>query len=326
MRSIRRPIGSPLWLGAAALFVAALAVLAPHLEAQSFEKFFPAKDLTTVGVYYYPEHWDPGQWERDFKNMAAMGFEFTHFAEFAWAQLEPEEGKYDFAWLDRAVQLAAKYQLKVIMCTLDGDAAGLAGPQVPGGPGHRRRRHPDGPRRTPARHLLERLLPPVLPEDDRTAGAPLRQRRTSHRVAARQRAAAIPRLREGRSGSVQGLAREEVRNHRRAEPGLGHGLLERHLLGLLADRPSAPPPVGHEPAPAAGPLPLRRRRNRDVPGRPGQGDPEVHQGEPVDHHELHPDVRRRLHRGEPRTRFHLLHAVHGLRRGPGDRAAGLPRG
>ena len=37
--------------------------------------------------------------------------------EFAWAQLEPEEGKYDFAWLDKAVALAAKYDLKVIMCT-----------------------------------------------------------------------------------------------------------------------------------------------------------------------------------------------------------------
>ena len=36
---------------------------------------------------------------------------------FAWAQLEPEEGKYDFAWLDKAVALAAKYDLKVIMCT-----------------------------------------------------------------------------------------------------------------------------------------------------------------------------------------------------------------
>jgi beta-galactosidase len=81
------------------------------------EKFFPAKDLTTVGVYYYPEHWDESQWERDFKNMADMGFEFTHFAEFAWAQLEPEEGKFDFAWLDKSLALAAKYNLKVILCT-----------------------------------------------------------------------------------------------------------------------------------------------------------------------------------------------------------------
>ena len=66
-------------------------ILSFNLDAQNFEKFFPAKDLTSVGVYYYPEHWDSTQWERDFQNMAKMGFEFTHFAEFAWAQLEPEE-------------------------------------------------------------------------------------------------------------------------------------------------------------------------------------------------------------------------------------------
>ncbi len=75
--------------------------------------WFNDKDLTLTGAYYYPEHWDESQWERDFKQMHELGFEFTHFAEFAWAQLEPEEGKYDFAWLDKAVALADKYQLKV---------------------------------------------------------------------------------------------------------------------------------------------------------------------------------------------------------------------
>jgi beta-galactosidase len=85
--------------------------------AQQEKNWFPQSELTTVGAYYYPEHWDPAQWERDLKKMSEMGFEFTHFAEFAWAQLEPEEGKYDFTWLDRAVELAAKYNLKVIMCT-----------------------------------------------------------------------------------------------------------------------------------------------------------------------------------------------------------------
>ena len=88
-----------------------------NICAQNVEKYFPSKELTTVGAYYYPEHWDESQWERDLKKMSEMGFEFTHFAEFAWAQLEPEEGVYDFAWLDKAVELAAKYNLKVIMCT-----------------------------------------------------------------------------------------------------------------------------------------------------------------------------------------------------------------
>ncbi|MCY1722776.1 beta-galactosidase [Prolixibacteraceae bacterium Z1-6] len=85
--------------------------------AQQIDDYFPPQELTTVGAYYYPEHWNESQWERDLKKMAEMGFEFTHFAEFAWAQLEPEEGVYDFFWLDRAVDLAEKYNLKVVMCT-----------------------------------------------------------------------------------------------------------------------------------------------------------------------------------------------------------------
>ena len=79
--------------------------------------WFNDKDLTLTGAYYYPEHWDESQWERDLKQMHELGFEFTHFAEFAWAQLEPQEGVYDFSWLDRAVALATKYDLKVVMCT-----------------------------------------------------------------------------------------------------------------------------------------------------------------------------------------------------------------
>lgn len=99
------------------LFACFVTLLSLNSFSQKFEKFFPTKDLTTVGVYYYPEHWNPQQWERDLKNIAEMGYEFTHFAEFAWAELEPQEGIYNFKWLDKALELADKYKLKVIMCT-----------------------------------------------------------------------------------------------------------------------------------------------------------------------------------------------------------------
>jgi beta-galactosidase len=79
--------------------------------------WFSVADLITTGVYYYPEHWDSTQWERDLKNISAMGFEFVHYAEFAWVMVEPEEGKFTFGWLDKAVDLAAKHGLKVVMCT-----------------------------------------------------------------------------------------------------------------------------------------------------------------------------------------------------------------
>ena len=81
------------------------------------DKSFPQEELFALGSYYYPEQWDSSQWERDLKKMSEMGIKFTHFAEFAWAMMEPEEGEYHFEWLDRAVSLAEKYGLKVIMCT-----------------------------------------------------------------------------------------------------------------------------------------------------------------------------------------------------------------
>jgi len=95
-------------------FIGALLAFATVSTAQGF---FKSEKMVETGVYYYPEAWNPDQWDRDFKKMEDMGFEFTHMAEFAWAQMEPTEGVYDFKWLDKAVELAAKHNLKVIMCT-----------------------------------------------------------------------------------------------------------------------------------------------------------------------------------------------------------------
>lgn len=41
--------------------------------------WFNDKDLILTGAYYYPEHWDESQWERNLKQMHELGFEFTHF-------------------------------------------------------------------------------------------------------------------------------------------------------------------------------------------------------------------------------------------------------
>ena len=92
-------------------------ILANTIVLFAQQSFFKPEKMVETGVYYYPEAWNPNQWDRDFKKMSEMGFEFTHMAEFAWAQLEPSEGVYDFKWLDNAVALAAKNNLKVILCT-----------------------------------------------------------------------------------------------------------------------------------------------------------------------------------------------------------------
>jgi beta-galactosidase len=88
----------------------------PKTAAADEAKFFPEPG-THFGVYYYPEHWPEGQWQRDIRRVAELGFDFIHYGEFAWARLEPEDGKFDFAWMDKAVKLAADSGLKVLMST-----------------------------------------------------------------------------------------------------------------------------------------------------------------------------------------------------------------
>lgn len=88
-----------------------------YLQVPNPAQYFPKADLMTIGTYYYPEHWPKDHWAKDIKKMAELGFEFTHYGEFAWAFIEPEEGKFDFTWLDEAVALAHQNGIKVIMCT-----------------------------------------------------------------------------------------------------------------------------------------------------------------------------------------------------------------
>lgn len=70
-----------------------------------------------VGADYYPEHWPEERWEYDACLMRDAGFNVTRLAEFSWTKLEPEEGKFDFEWLDRAVDVLERNGVKVILCT-----------------------------------------------------------------------------------------------------------------------------------------------------------------------------------------------------------------
>lgn len=100
-----------------AVFILTLLISVLDVKSQEVNRFFPEKDLIITGIYYYPEHWKESQWERDIKKISDMGYEFVHLAEFAWFKMEPEEGRFDFTWLDKVVGLCVKYKLKVLMCT-----------------------------------------------------------------------------------------------------------------------------------------------------------------------------------------------------------------
>lgn len=70
-----------------------------------------------IGTYYYPEQWPREQWERDFDNIERLGMQIVHMGEFAWYEMERQEGKITLDWLAECVEMAHKRDLKVILCT-----------------------------------------------------------------------------------------------------------------------------------------------------------------------------------------------------------------
>lgn len=74
-------------------------------------------DHIHFGVDYYPEHWPEERWETDAKLMQEMGIQVVRMAEFSWHKMEPSEGKFDFEWLDRAIEILASYGIKSVLGT-----------------------------------------------------------------------------------------------------------------------------------------------------------------------------------------------------------------
>ena len=60
------------------------------------------RSIPSLGVCYYPEHWDETHWPEDLRRMRGLGIKFVRVAEFAWSRFEPEPEKFDFQ-LARAV-------------------------------------------------------------------------------------------------------------------------------------------------------------------------------------------------------------------------------
>src|SRR5215831_20372931 len=85
--------------------------------------------MTTMyfGVDYHPEQWvypyagtqenPEAEWEKDIEMMTAAGVNVVRIGEFVWGLCEREEGKFDFAWMRRAMDLLDKAGIKVVLAT-----------------------------------------------------------------------------------------------------------------------------------------------------------------------------------------------------------------
>ena len=74
-------------------------------------------DHFQIGVAWYPEQGPEWTWEADLAKMQSIGINTIRVGEFAWVDFEPAQGVYNFEWMDKAIELAAKYGIKTVLCT-----------------------------------------------------------------------------------------------------------------------------------------------------------------------------------------------------------------
>ncbi len=71
----------------------------------------------TLGVCYYPEHWDESLWAEDAARMVDTGLTWVRIGEFAWSRIEPQPGTFHWDWLDRAIEVLGGAGLRVVLGT-----------------------------------------------------------------------------------------------------------------------------------------------------------------------------------------------------------------
>lgn len=77
----------------------------------------PGRNAVLLGTDWYPEQWPESRWEEDLRLMEAAHIKVVRIAEFAWSRMEPSENQFDFDWLERAINLAAKHDIVSVLGT-----------------------------------------------------------------------------------------------------------------------------------------------------------------------------------------------------------------
>ena len=77
----------------------------------------PGRNALLMGADWYPEQWPESRWEIDLQMMQDAHLNVARIAEFAWSRMEPSEGHFDLDWLDRAIRLAEKHHVAIVLGT-----------------------------------------------------------------------------------------------------------------------------------------------------------------------------------------------------------------
>ena len=97
----------------------ATAVAQNNAEAKLSPSASAVPDFPTVlyGTAYYNEYMPYERLDKDVAMMKAAGFNVVRMGESTWSLWEPEDGQFEYAWMDRVVDAMGKAGIKVILGT-----------------------------------------------------------------------------------------------------------------------------------------------------------------------------------------------------------------
>ena len=77
----------------------------------------PQMPSVLYGAAYYHEYMPYERLEKDVALMKQAGLNVVRMGESTWSLWEPEDGQFEYAWMDRVVDAMGKAGIKVIMGT-----------------------------------------------------------------------------------------------------------------------------------------------------------------------------------------------------------------
>jgi beta-galactosidase len=115
MRLSRRflALSSVLILSSSALLAQQGSTPRPEEQANSVPSF----SNVLYGAAYYPEYEPCDRLDKDIALMKAAHLTVVRMGESTWSLWEPEDGQFDYAWMDRVVDAMGKAGIKVILGT-----------------------------------------------------------------------------------------------------------------------------------------------------------------------------------------------------------------
>ena len=100
------------------LLLAAACDVAAQSKPAAMEPFRPDQmDTVLYGAAYYPEYMPYERTDEDIALMKKAGISVVRIGESTWGLWEPEDGRFEYAWMDRVVEKLHAAGIRIIMGT-----------------------------------------------------------------------------------------------------------------------------------------------------------------------------------------------------------------